>query len=77
MGQGVIRIAGRYREGRVNLSVRNTLPPEDRGESHRSGNRMALENVRQRLEAMYPNRCSLTLGRVDEEFQVRLVFPYP
>ncbi len=77
LGQGVVRIAGRYRENRVNLSVRNTLPPDHQGGSHRSGNRMALDSVRQRLEAMYPGRCSLTLGRVDEEFQVRLVFPYP
>jgi two-component system sensor histidine kinase AlgZ len=77
LGQGIVRIAGRYRENRVNLSVRNSLPPERQGEHHRSGNRMALDSVRQRLEAMYPDRCSLTLGRVDEEFQVRLVFPYP
>jgi two-component system sensor histidine kinase AlgZ len=76
-GPAVIRIAGRYRNNRVNVSVRNSLPPESQGAHHREGNRMALDNVRQRLEAMYPERTSLTLGRVEEEFQVRLVFPYP
>lgn len=74
---GVIRIAGRYRDGRVNLSVRNTLPPDGTEHHHREGNRMAMDNIRQRLEAMYPGRCSLTVGRVEEEYQVRLVFPYP
>jgi two-component system sensor histidine kinase AlgZ len=74
---GVIRIAGRYRSGRVNLSVRNSLPPPDSRPGHREGNRIALENVRQRLLALYPDRASLSLGRVEDEFQVRLVFPYP
>jgi two-component system sensor histidine kinase AlgZ len=74
---GVVRIAGRYRNGRVNLSVRNSLPPQSGGGSHREGNRIALDNVRQRVEAQYPGRSSLTVGRVEEEFQVRLVFPYP
>ncbi len=73
---GTIRIAGRYRNHRVNLSVRNTLPPGGQN-SHREGNRMAMDNIRQRLEAMYQERCSLTVGRVEDEYQVRLVFPYP
>jgi two-component system sensor histidine kinase AlgZ len=74
---GVIRIAGRYRDRRVNLSVRNSLPLSSSGEGHREGNRMALDSVRQRLAAMYPERCSLTVGRVEDEFQVRMAFPYP
>ncbi len=74
---GVIRIAGRYRNHRINLSVRNSLPLSGSGEVRRRGNRMALDSVRQRLEAMYPKLSSLTLGRVDDEFQVRMVFPYP
>jgi len=75
-GVGIIRIAGRYRNRRVNLSVRNSLPSAAE-HKHREGNRMALESVRARLEAMYPERSSLTLGRVEDEFQVRMVFPYP
>lgn len=75
-GTGVVRIAGRYRNRRINLSVRNSLPPSGSGEGHREGNRMALESARQRLAAMYPGRSNLTLGRVEDEFQVRMVFPY-
>lgn len=74
---GVIRIAGRYRNHRINLSVRNSLPLSGSGKVRRKGNRMALDGVRQRLAAMYPEFSSLTLGRVEDEFQVRMVFPYP
>jgi two-component system sensor histidine kinase AlgZ len=74
---GRVCIAGRYREGRVNLSVRNSMPVSPGAHARRRGNRMALENVQQRLEAMYPGNSRLTLGRVDNEYQVRLVFPFP
>jgi two-component system sensor histidine kinase AlgZ len=76
-GPAVIRIAGRYRNHRINLGIRNTLPPEPRGNRHRAGNRIALDNVRERLQALYPGRASLTLSEVDGEFQVRVVLPYP
>jgi two-component system sensor histidine kinase AlgZ len=73
---GVVTIAGRYRRGKVNLSVRNTLPPVGQ-ESHRSGNQIAVDNVRSRLAVRYGDEASLTVGRVDGEYQVRLTFPHP
>jgi len=73
---GVIRVRGRYRRGRVNLSMRNSLPPQG-GSPRRSGNRLALVNIRQRLEGMFRGQASLTESLVDGEYQVRLVFPYP
>ncbi len=73
---GVVTIAGRYRRGRVNLSVRNTLPPGGEA-SHRNGNQMAVENVRSRLAVRYGDEASLTVGRVDGEYQVRVTFPHP
>ena len=74
---GVIRVSGRYRRGQVNLSMRNSLPPEGSSGSRRSGNRLALVNIRQRLDGMFLGRASLTETRVDGEYQVRLVFPHP
>ena len=73
---GLIRIVGRYRRERINLGIRNPLPSEP-APNHREGNRMAVDNVRQRLEAMFPGAASLNEGRVDDDFQVRLVFPFP
>ena len=72
---GTISIAGRYRRQRVNLSIRNTLPPEPA--AARPGNRMALDNIRQRLQGFFSGEANLTQGEVDGEHQVRLVFPYP
>ncbi|MGA7981158.1 MAG: histidine kinase [Chromatiaceae bacterium] len=74
---GVIRIDGRYRRGQVNLSVRNTLPRAHRGAPETGGNRMAMENVRQRLAAMYPGAARIIESRIEGDYQVRLVFPYP
>jgi two-component system sensor histidine kinase AlgZ len=71
-----VTIAGRYRRGKVNLSVRNTLPPPGR-ESHRAGNQMAVENVRSRLAVRYGDEANLTVGRVDGEYQVRISLPHP
>ncbi len=74
---GLISITGRYRRGQVNLSIRNTLPDRDEKDRHTQGNHMAKENVRQRFEAMYPGSARIIESRVDGDYQVRLVFPYP
>lgn len=71
---GLITVSGRFRDGRVNLSVRNTLPGDDSG-MRRPGNQMAQDNVRQRLDANYGERAGMVVGRVDDCYQVRLHFP--
>jgi len=73
--QGSITVSGRYRRGRVNLGIRNSLPVNTRS-SHHKGNRMALENTRQRLQGFFQGEASLTVGEVDGEHQVRVTFPY-
>jgi two-component system sensor histidine kinase AlgZ len=73
---GVIRIGGSYRRGLVNLTIRNSLP-QDRINVHRRGNRLALENIRQRLFGIFGRQASLTESQVEEMHQVRLVIPHP
>ncbi len=73
---GTIVITGCYKRHRVNLSIRNTLPPEGES-SHRQGNRLAMENIRERLAGIFERDASLTESHVDGEHQVRLVFPHP
>jgi two-component system sensor histidine kinase AlgZ len=73
---GTLTIAGRYRRGKVNLSVRNTLPPPGCAAA-RAGNQMAVENVRSRLAVRYGDEAGLTVGRVDGEYQVRISLPHP
>lgn len=75
---GLIQIGGRYRQGRVNLSVRNTLPAENEPASrHTRGNRMALDNVKQRMAAMFEGEAQVIIAQVEGDYQVRLIFPYP
>ncbi|MES9960927.1 MAG: histidine kinase [Sedimenticola sp.] len=73
---GLIQICGRYRRQKVNLSISNTLPSAP-SEHHREGNRMALENTRQRLEGFFSGDAGLTISKVDGNHQVRVVFPHP
>lgn len=71
---GRITVSGRYRDDTINLAVRNTLPAD--GETAlRPGNRMAQDNVRERLEASYGSAAGMVVGRVDGCYQVRLFFP--
>lgn len=73
---GLIQITGRYRRKRVNISIRNTLPAAGT-KTQRSGNRMALQNIRERLQGFFDEEASLSVGEVDGEHQVRVVFPHP
>jgi two-component system sensor histidine kinase AlgZ len=72
---GRIHIVGRYRRGIINLSIRNSVP--DTAAPPRPGNRIAVENVLQRLAALYPGTARLTQTRVDGDYLVRLTIPYP
>jgi two-component system sensor histidine kinase AlgZ len=75
---GLIQISGRYRRAQVNLSVRNTLPSEaESANRHTGGNRMALDNVKQRMAAMFDGEAQVVISRIEGDYQVRLVFPYP
>lgn len=73
---GTIVITGCYKRRRINLSIRNTLPSQGE-QSHRQGNRLAMENIRARLVGTFDIEASLTESHVDGEHQVRLVFPHP
>lgn len=70
---GSVLISGRYRRDRINLSVRNSLPSGQRAE--REGNRVALQNLRDRLAVLYGDDAGLVVGLVDGEYQVRVHFP--
>lgn len=70
---GVIRIVGRLVGDRVELIVRNPLPEDD--QPPHSGNRMAMANIRERLELMYPGRATVEAAATGGEYVVRLCFP--
>jgi two-component system sensor histidine kinase AlgZ len=51
--------------------ARDAAPSEPR-----AGNRLALDNIRQRLDLAYGGRGSLTVEREADRYQVTLRFPY-
>jgi len=71
---GTITVTGRFRDGVVNLAIRNTLPAAS-ASRQRPGNQMAQRNVRERLDATFGAEAGMVVGRVDGCYQVRLHFP--
>lgn len=72
---GTVRISGRCANGEIHVTVTNPLP-EDSAMAEREGNRLALANIRQRLELAYEGRAKLDVENRGGEYRVSLSFPY-
>jgi two-component system sensor histidine kinase AlgZ len=71
---GTIRITGHdYGKG-FDIDIRNPLPPPT-GQRHSSGNRIALQNIRQRLELAYDRPAKINAGPENGEYRVTLWIP--
>jgi two-component system, LytTR family, sensor histidine kinase AlgZ len=71
---GMVKVTGEFAKGMITLVVRNPLPAENF--ITRDGNRLALANIKERLELMYGDRATVKAGRFDEEYIVTLRFPF-
>jgi two-component system, LytTR family, sensor histidine kinase AlgZ len=69
---GTVTITGEVSGGLVTIVVRNPLDPSP---GMREGNRLALANIRERLELLYGERALMKSGRFDAEYIVTLRFP--
>lgn len=58
----------------LNVRIRNPLP-EDESQSTSEGNRMAIQNIRGRLQALYGSRAGLRNVVSDEHYEVILEIP--
>ncbi|HEY0939219.1 MAG TPA: sensor histidine kinase [Steroidobacter sp.] len=72
---GEVSIVGRRHDDQVHIEVRNPILAQS-GYANREGNRMALENIRQRLELAWPGRARVETEQSEGEFCARLIFPY-
>ena len=72
-GGGVVGIRGDCVGDRLRLEVDNPLPPPERGGRH--GNRLALDNIRQRLELAFGRRAGVDVDESEERYSVTLRFP--
>ena len=74
-GGGTVTVRGWREDDSIVFEVANPLPANGAA-SPRKGNRMALDNVRERLELAFPGRSGLEVRDGDGRFCVRLRFPY-
>ena len=73
-GGGRIEVLVTCNRGMLRLEVRNPLL-ESEAERHREGNRMALANIRERLELAFGSQARLETEVRDGQYRVRLMFP--
>ncbi len=74
-GGGLIQISGQRQNSTLEIRVCNPLP-EGLGQAHGSGQRIALESIRARIESSYGSRGTLQIHDDGRQFQAVLRFPY-
>jgi two-component system, LytTR family, sensor histidine kinase AlgZ len=73
---GTVTVSGRVVTGNIEIVVTNPVAPS-RGNGHsRPGNRLALDNIRQRLALAYEQAASLEIDEQPGEYRVTIRFPY-
>jgi two-component system sensor histidine kinase AlgZ len=71
---GVVTVTGEFNKGMITIVVRNPVPPANL--TVREGNRLALANIKERMDLRYGERATVKAGRFDEEYLVTLRFPF-
>ena len=71
---GTVTVTGEFNKGMITIVVRNPLPLANL--TVRDGNRLALANIKERLDLMYGERATVKAGRFDDEYIVTLRFPF-
>jgi two-component system sensor histidine kinase AlgZ len=73
---GTVTVSGRVIDGEIELVVSNPVGPKVAHGEERTGNRLALDNIRQRLDLAYGGRGSLTVDQQPDRYRVTVRFPY-
>ena len=71
---GTVQVKGAVEDGVIELLIENPIAPATVAQP-RSGNRIALDNVRQRLALAYGSVGSVRIEQADGRFKVILRFP--
>ena len=73
-GGGRVHILATFNRGVLRLEVRNPLPLQPARSQH-GGNRMALDNIRERLSLAYGPDARLEMDQREGLYRVRVLFP--
>jgi two-component system sensor histidine kinase AlgZ len=71
---GVVTVTGEFNKGMITIVVRNPVPLASF--TVRDGNRLALANIKERLDLIFGERSTVKAGRFDDEYIVTLRFPF-
>jgi len=71
---GILNISGTLQKNTITLLIRN--PIDQNKTNNRSGNSIAIENIRLRMENCFPDESTLTISSSELQFQTQLKFPY-
>jgi two-component system sensor histidine kinase AlgZ len=71
---GRISITGAAEGRRISITIRNPRS-SDRVETHRQGNRIALDNIRLRLQLAFGAQAGVALTEVGDQYETTLYFP--
>jgi len=71
---GTILVDGECRDGRVAITISNPVATGGNGEQH-AGNRIAQENIRQRLQITFGDSAELVSTLRDDVYKVVMRFP--
>ena len=71
---GTVTVTGEFNKGMITIVVRNPVPLANL--TVRDGNRLALANIKERLDLMYGERATVKAGRFGDEYIVTLRFPF-
>ena len=69
---GVVTIRALAEDGDLRLLVSN---PKPEGNGHHQGNRMALENIRHRLEALYGSDAEVEARPQQQQYEIEIRYP--
>jgi two-component system, LytTR family, sensor histidine kinase AlgZ len=71
---GMVVITGSRMGEAIELKVANPVPTSKPGTGH-AGNRIALDNIRERLELAFPGRARVDVAQAEGQYVVTLAFP--
>jgi two-component system, LytTR family, sensor histidine kinase AlgZ len=72
---GTVDVRGWVEDASIVIEVTNPTVAAALRRPSRHGNRMALDNIRQRLELAFPGRSGVEVEDAGEQYRVRLRFP--
>ncbi len=72
---GQICVTGTVRDNKIRIEIHNPVPAGNSEDLHK-GNKLALENIRQRLQNLYGDNSQLVIQHDKDEYTVSLILPY-